>query len=185
MSVRIRLRHTGKRNAGAHRIVVADKRKPRNGRFIETIGVYDPRHNHETIDLERADYWLGNGAQPSETVAAIIKRAKAGMTLAQKKGGVDRIEAGKRKAQERAEAEARAAAQATEEKPAEQAEKTETAEGQAGTDETGTEKPPTAEAEESPGETTQTAAAPAGTEEEKPPAEPASESADETEETKK
>lgn len=76
MAVKIRLRRTGKRNAACHRIVVADARSPRDGRFIENIGFYDPRHNEEKIDLERVDYWLPRGAQPSETVAAIIKRAR-------------------------------------------------------------------------------------------------------------
>ncbi|MGN0880534.1 MAG: 30S ribosomal protein S16 [Oligosphaeraceae bacterium] len=77
MSVKIRLRRTGKRNQACHRIVVADSRSPRDGRFIEIIGLYDPRHESEKIDLARAEYWIGQGAQPSETVAAIIKRAKS------------------------------------------------------------------------------------------------------------
>jgi len=76
MSVKIRLRRTGKINAACHRIVVADSRSPRDGRFIEIIGYYDPRHNDEKVDLERADYWVSKGAQPSETVSAIIKRAR-------------------------------------------------------------------------------------------------------------
>ncbi len=79
MAVRIRLRRTGKRNAACHRIVVADARSPRDGRFIENIGLYDPRHKNETIDMDRVDYWLAQGAQPSETVAAVIKRGRAGM----------------------------------------------------------------------------------------------------------
>ncbi|MDQ0289164.1 30S ribosomal protein S16 [Oligosphaera ethanolica] len=77
MSVKIRLRRTGKRNAPCHRIVVTDSRSPRDGRFIEIIGVYDPRHEFERIDLARVDYWIPRGAQPSETVTAIIKRARA------------------------------------------------------------------------------------------------------------
>ena len=77
MSVKIRLRRTGKRNQACHRIVVADSRSPRDGRFIEIIGLYDPRHESEKIDLARAEYCIGRGAQPSETVAAIIKRAKS------------------------------------------------------------------------------------------------------------
>ncbi len=81
MAVRIRLRRTGKRNAGSHRIVVADGRSPRDGRFIENIGVYDPRQKFEQIDLERVDYWVKCGAQPSETVAAIVKRARAGVPM--------------------------------------------------------------------------------------------------------
>jgi len=81
MAVKIRLRRSGKVSEPTHRIVVADGRSPRDGRFIENIGMYDPRHKTERIDLERADYWLGHGAQASETVAAIIKRARAGVTL--------------------------------------------------------------------------------------------------------
>ena len=81
MSVKIRLRRTGKRNAPAHRIVVADNRSPRDGRFIEILGYYDPRAKKETIDLERAEYWLGQGAQASETVSCIIKRARAGVPM--------------------------------------------------------------------------------------------------------
>lgn len=79
MAVRIRLRRTGKRNAPCHRIVVTDSRSPRDGRFIENIGVYDPRAKYEKLDLERADYWLSVGAIPSETVGAIIQRARAGI----------------------------------------------------------------------------------------------------------
>jgi small subunit ribosomal protein S16 len=81
MSVKIRLRRTGKLNAACHRIVVADSRSPRDGRFIENIGFYDPRHKNEKIDLARVDYWLPRGAQPSETVSAIIKRARAGKSM--------------------------------------------------------------------------------------------------------
>lgn len=84
MAVKIRLRRAGKRNAGCHRIVVADSRSPRDGRFIENIGTYDPRGKAETIDLERAEYWLSQGAQASETVAAIIQRARAGIPMATK-----------------------------------------------------------------------------------------------------
>jgi small subunit ribosomal protein S16 len=81
MALRIRLSRTGKRNAPHHRIVVADARSPRDGRFIEVIGIYDPRHKSERIDLERVDYWLPRGAKPSETVDAIIKRARAGVPM--------------------------------------------------------------------------------------------------------
>jgi len=81
MSVKIRLRHTGKRNEPSHRIVVTDTRFPRDGRFIELLGIYDPRHEFEQIDLARADYWVSCGAQPSPTVSAIIRRARAGMPM--------------------------------------------------------------------------------------------------------
>ncbi len=76
MAVRLRLRRTGTKNKPCYRIVAADGRSPRDGRFIEVIGYYDPRHQDEKIDLKRAEYWIGHGAQPSNTVADIIKRAK-------------------------------------------------------------------------------------------------------------
>lgn len=76
MSVKIRMRKTGAKNKPCFRIVVTDTKFQRDGRFIENIGYYDPRHNDEKIDLERAQYWIGQGAQPSETVADIILRAK-------------------------------------------------------------------------------------------------------------
>ncbi len=72
----------GKRNAPAHRIVVTDGRCPRDGRFIEILGHYDPRNKDEAVNLERADYWISQGAQASETVAGILKRAKSGVKLA-------------------------------------------------------------------------------------------------------
>ena len=76
MAVRIRLKRTGSKNKACYRIVVADARSQRDGRIIENLGLYDPRHNDENIDLERADYWISCGAQPSETVADLIKRAR-------------------------------------------------------------------------------------------------------------
>ena len=76
MPVRLRLRRTGAKNKACFRIVAADGRCPRDGRFIERLGYYDPRHQDEQINLERAEYWIQNGAQPSETVAGIIRRAK-------------------------------------------------------------------------------------------------------------
>ena len=81
MSVKIRLRRTGKLNQACHRIVVCDSRSPRDGRFIEIIGYYDPRHEDEKIDLERVDYWMPRGAQPSDTVKKIIERARTGKKL--------------------------------------------------------------------------------------------------------
>ena len=78
MAVRIRLKRIGTKNTPAFRIVVADGRSPRDGRFIEEIGTYLPqqRENNVTLKLERAEYWLSVGAQPSETVASFIKRAR-------------------------------------------------------------------------------------------------------------
>jgi len=78
MEVRIRLKRIGTKNAPAYRIVVADGRSPRDGRFIEEIGSYLPlqRDDNVTLQLERAEYWLSRGAPPSETVASFIKRAR-------------------------------------------------------------------------------------------------------------
>lgn len=77
MAVAIRLRREGGRNDPYYRIVVADKRMPRDGRFIEMIGTYDPKKdNAYTVDLDRAEYWLGVGAQPSETVNSLIRKAR-------------------------------------------------------------------------------------------------------------
>jgi len=81
MAVRIRLRRTGKRYAPSHRIVVANVRSPRDGRFIEIVGTYNPVQKAETINLERAEYWISQGAQPSDTVWGIIKRVRAGVPL--------------------------------------------------------------------------------------------------------
>ena len=74
--VRLRLRRTGGRRKASFRVVAADKRSARDGSFIENLGYYDPRHDDEKVDIERIEYWLQQGAQPSDTVAAIIKRAR-------------------------------------------------------------------------------------------------------------
>ncbi len=86
MSVKIRLRRTGKVNQPCHRIVVTDSRSPRDGKFIECIGNYDPRHKTELVDLPRAEYWVAQGAQPSETVAAILNRARKGTPMTPETG---------------------------------------------------------------------------------------------------
>ena len=77
MPVRIRLRRVGTKNVPVYRIVVADGHSPRDGRFIENIGTYDPKKatNNFTVDVERAKHWISKGAQPSETVRSILKRA--------------------------------------------------------------------------------------------------------------
>lgn len=71
------MKRIGAKNTPVFRIVVADSRSPRDGKFIEEIGTYQPlqKGNNFTIDLERAKYWVEKGAQPSETVASMIKRA--------------------------------------------------------------------------------------------------------------
>ena len=74
MAVRIRLRRTGARKQPSYRFVVADSRSPRDGRFFEIIGHYNPRRQpvELTLDEEKAKQWLARGAQPSDTVARIF-----------------------------------------------------------------------------------------------------------------
>jgi small subunit ribosomal protein S16 len=71
------MKRVGTKNTPVFRIVVADGRSPRDGKFIEEIGTYQPRKkdNNFTLDLDRAKYWVSKGAQPSETVASFIKKA--------------------------------------------------------------------------------------------------------------
>ena len=73
--VRIRLRRQGAKKQPSYRVVVADQHSPRDGRILENIGFYNPRTDPETvsIDVERARYWLSVGAQPSESVARLLK----------------------------------------------------------------------------------------------------------------
>ena len=77
--VKIRLRRMGAKKAPFYRIVVADSRFPRDGRFIEEIGTYDPLKTPAVInvDAERAQAWIKTGAQPTETVKALLKKAGA------------------------------------------------------------------------------------------------------------
>ena len=77
--VKIRLRRLGAKKAPFYRVVVADSRYPRDGRFIEEIGYYDPTKTPSVIkiDTEKADKWIKNGAQPTETVKKLIKNAQA------------------------------------------------------------------------------------------------------------
>ncbi len=77
--VKIRLRRMGSKKNPFYRIVVADSRYPRNGRFIEEIGTYDPLPETAAIkvDVERAQAWIKTGAQPTETVKALLKKANA------------------------------------------------------------------------------------------------------------
>ena len=74
--VKIRLRRTGKKNAPCYRLVVADSRSPRDGRFIETLGMYDPISGKEEVKLDRVDYWLSVGAQSTKVASSIIRRLK-------------------------------------------------------------------------------------------------------------
>lgn len=77
MAVKIRLKRLGKKKAPFYRIIVADSRSPRDGKFIEEIGTYDPTTEPSTVkvDTELAQKWLSNGAQPTETVAKLFKAA--------------------------------------------------------------------------------------------------------------
>ncbi len=80
MAVKIRMKRMGAKKAPFYRIVVSDSRSPRDGRFIEEIGTYNPLTDPGTINIkaDRAQYWLSNGAQPSDTVRALLK--KSGVT---------------------------------------------------------------------------------------------------------
>ena len=77
MAVKIRMKRVGTKNTPVYRIVVADSRSPRDGKFIEEIGTYQPlkKDANFQLNLERANYWVSKGAQPSDTVATFIKKA--------------------------------------------------------------------------------------------------------------
>ncbi|MBR5753457.1 MAG: 30S ribosomal protein S16 [Clostridia bacterium] len=79
MAVKIRLRRMGAKRQPSYRVVVADSRYPRDGRFIEEIGFYDPTKDPSVIriDNEKAQKWLQNGAQPTDTVRALLKKSGA------------------------------------------------------------------------------------------------------------
>ncbi|HAB17926.1 MAG TPA: 30S ribosomal protein S16 [Verrucomicrobiota bacterium] len=76
MAVKIRLKRVGAKNSPIFRVVVADGRSPRDGKFLEEIGTYQPlkKGDNVTLDLERAKYWMSVGAQPSDTVASMIRK---------------------------------------------------------------------------------------------------------------
>ena len=76
--VKLRMRRTGCKNHATYRIVAADERSPRDGKFLEILGWYDTKLKDQNfkIDLERADYWLSKGAKPSTTVASMIRRTR-------------------------------------------------------------------------------------------------------------
>ena len=84
MAVSIRLRREGTKNRPYYKVVVADRRSPRDGKFIEIIGAYDPKkpgHN-STLNIDRVEYWISKGAQPSDTVRSLIKKNKKATTTA-------------------------------------------------------------------------------------------------------
>jgi small subunit ribosomal protein S16 len=79
MSVSIRLRREGAKNRPYYKVVVADSRSPRDGKFIEIIGTYDPKlpGANSTIKIDRAEHWIARGAQASDTVRSLLKKNKA------------------------------------------------------------------------------------------------------------
>jgi len=85
MAVSIRLRREGTKNRPYYKVVVADRRSPRDGKFIEIIGAYDPKkpgHN-STLNIDRVEYWISKGAQPSDTVRSLIKKNKKATATAE------------------------------------------------------------------------------------------------------
>jgi small subunit ribosomal protein S16 len=78
MAVSIRLRREGTTNRPYYKVVVADSRSPRDGKFIEIIGTYDPKkaENNSTLKLDRIEHWISKGAQPSDTVRSLIKKSR-------------------------------------------------------------------------------------------------------------
>lgn len=89
MAVKIRLRRMGAKKQPTYRVVVAEEKMPRQGRFVENIGYYNPRTEPPTIAIDeaRALYWLKNGAQPTESVARLLTRNKTLEKLARVKKG--------------------------------------------------------------------------------------------------
>lgn len=120
MAVKIRLTRMGKKRQPSYRVVVADSRAPRDGRYIEQIGRYDPRQEPSLveIDTERAGYWLSQGAQPSSQVQKLLEIAGALEARAPKPEKVHVVGA---EAQKAAEAEDEAVVAAAAEEPAEEA----------------------------------------------------------------
>ena len=96
MAVKIRLKRMGKKKQPTYRVVVADSRSPRDGRIIESIGRYDPRQEPSLveIDTERAKYWIGNGAKPTERAQKLLEIAGA-VEVTSGRGGVYSLETGK------------------------------------------------------------------------------------------
>ncbi len=82
--VKIRLRRTGCNNNASFRVVATDERSPRDGKFLEILGWYDPKREGENfkLDMDRVSYWQSKGAQMSETVASMVRKAKKSATAA-------------------------------------------------------------------------------------------------------
>ena len=90
--VKIRLRRVGRKNAPFYRILVADSQSPRDGKFIEIIGQYAPRKSEGSlnVDVARANYWLDQGAQPTDTVRSLLRRAGVLKNRHEKRLGIER-----------------------------------------------------------------------------------------------
>ena len=90
--VKIRLRRVGRKNAPFYRILVADSQSPRDGKFIEIIGQYAPRKNDGSLNVDeaRANYWLDQGAQPTDTVRSLLRRAGVLKNRHEKRLGIER-----------------------------------------------------------------------------------------------
>ena len=90
MAVAIRLRREGALNRPYFKVVVADTRSPRDGKFIEIVGTYDPKKagQNSTLKLDRIEHWIGKGAQPSDTVRSLIKKTKNPEAAAKKAAAV-------------------------------------------------------------------------------------------------
>jgi small subunit ribosomal protein S16 len=135
MPIRIRLRRMGRKKQPHYRVVVADSDSPRDGRFVESLGYYRPLSHPArlVLDMERVEYWESKGAQPTETVASLLRKARKGGDAsvamgdvdkaAEKQAHLDALAARRRseaeaqaKARAEAEAEAKAAAEAKEAK---------------------------------------------------------------------
>jgi small subunit ribosomal protein S16 len=108
MAVAIRLRREGALNRPYFKVVVADKRSPRDGKFIEIVGTYDPKKRgmNSTLKLERIEYWISKGAQPSDTVRSLIKKNKNPEAAAKKVAAVEAKKAAASEAKKAAKSEA-------------------------------------------------------------------------------
>lgn len=194
MAVRIRLKRMGRKKAPHYRVVVADANSPRDGRFVETLGYYKPLSQPArlVLDLERVDYWIGQGASASNTVSTLIDKARTGgddtVALgeedaeAKKKKAADALaarQAEKKKAEEEA-----AAAKAAEEAAAAEAKAAEEAAAEAkAAEESAAEGDAAAEAEEAPA--AEADEAPAAEAEEAPAEEAAAEETGDEDEAEK
>jgi small subunit ribosomal protein S16 len=106
MAVAIRLRREGALNRPYFKVVVTDKRSPRDGKFIEIVGTYDPKKRgmNSTLKLERIEYWISKGAQPSDTVRSLIKKNKNPEAATKKMAALEAKKAAKPKAAPKTEA---------------------------------------------------------------------------------